>query len=309
MTEQGTGDDRDAVFARLRPRLRDVGYRMTGSLSDADDLCQDAWLRWSQVDRATVEEPEAYLVTTVTRLAIDRARSAARRREAYVGPFLPEPLVGPEAPGAVGAVGVGGAADPADAAALADSLTYAFLVMLDALGPQERAVLLLHDVFGYPFEEIAAMLDRSPAAVRQTASRARRKIERDRPPPVRQDRAALQATLTRLLVGLAAGDVEAVMAELAPDVVSTHDGGPHRRAARRPVVGPERVARLWINLASRVEGRTIAFATVNGQPGIVATHDGAPEMAFTGELDESGRLRRIWCQLNPEKLTSLVVDP
>ena len=158
------------VFEEHRDRLFAVAYRMTGSVADADDLCQEAWLRWSEVELATVRQPEAFLVSTMTRLSIDRLRSATHRREIYVGPYLPEPLM--TEPSAE--------SDPERAAELADSLTYAFLVLMDELAPAERAVFLLHDVFGYPFNEIGDAVDRSPDAVRQMASRTRRKLDAER---------------------------------------------------------------------------------------------------------------------------------
>ena len=163
-------DRRTETFEALRPRLFGIAYRMTGSVGDAEDACQDAWLRWQTVDTARVENPEAYLVRTVTRLAIDRLKSAQHRRETYVGPYLPEPLV----------VDDDTDSQPESAAELADSLTLAFLVLLDELSPVERAVLLLHDVFAYSFEEIAGMVDLSAAACRQLASRTRRKLDHDR---------------------------------------------------------------------------------------------------------------------------------
>ncbi len=156
-------------FEALRPRLFGIAYRMTGSVGDAEDACQDAWLRWQRVDRGAVDNAEAYLVRVVTHLALDRLQSAQRRRESYVGPYLPEPLIADTT-----------AVQPEAAAELTDSLTFAFLVLLDELTPRERAVLLLHDVFGYPFDEIAPMIDLTPAACRQLASRTRRKLDHER---------------------------------------------------------------------------------------------------------------------------------
>lgn len=227
-------------FEALRPRLFGIVYRMTGSVGDAEDACQDAWLRWQRVDRATVDNAEAYLVRVVTRLALDRLQSAQHRRETYVGPYLPEPLVADDP-----------AAQPEAAAELADSLTLAFLVLLDELTPKERAVLLLHDVFGYAFDEIATMVDLSPAACRQVASRTRRKLDPERVSLRRPDEAREHELVGNLLATVARGDVDALMALLAPDVVLLSDGGAQRHAARRPVVGADRVARFVVNLARR----------------------------------------------------------
>ena len=294
MSGHRSGDD---AFEAVRPRLHGIAYRMTGSVGDADDLCQEAWIRWSAADRATVRDPEAFLVTVTTRLALDRLRSARHRRETYVGPYLPEPVVAlPGSPAAD---------DPAEVAELADSLTYAFLVLLDELDPVERAVLLLHDVFGYPFTQVGEMVDRSDAAVRQVASRARRKVSGSEPPDARPDDATVQAVLARLMLALVAGDVDGVLAELAPDVVQVDDGGAARRAARRPVVGADRVARLWINLARRSSHLSVQFATVNGAPGLLFSDGDRLEMVMTASFTPDGRIRRIYGQLNPEKLRHL----
>ncbi len=282
-------------FEALRPRLFALAYRMTGSVGDAEDACQDAWLRWQAVDRTHVENAEAYLVRTVTRLAIDRLRSAHHRKETYVGPYLPEPLV------------VDTATQPEAAAELADSLTLAFLVLLDELTPVERAVLLLHDVFGYPFDEISGMVDQSAAACRQLASRTRRKLHRDQHELRRPQAAREQELVGALLATVAQGDVEQVMALLAPDVVLLSDGGPDRHAARRPVVGPDRVARLMVNIARRIPPAADArLASVNGEPGIVFRAGARADLVLSFSFGADGRVRRIYSQLNPEKLRHIV---
>jgi len=284
------------VFEEHRDRLFAVAYRMTGSVADADDLCQEAWLRWSEVELATVRQPEAFLVSTMTRLSIDRLRSASHRREIYVGPYLPEPLM-TEPPAE---------SDPERAAELADSLTYAFLVLMDELAPAERAVFLLHDVFGYPFNEIGDAVDRSPDAVRQMASRTRRKLDAERVELSRFDESAEQDVMASLVGAIAAGDVEGLMALLAPDIVQLDDGGPSRRAARRPIIGPNRVARLWVNLAKRVQPDwTMEFARVNGSPGLVFGDAEGPFMVIAIEFGPDRLIRRIHAQLNPEKLVHL----
>lgn len=294
----------DAAFDAVRPRLFGIAYRMTGSATDADDLCQEAWLRWSAADRSAIDNPEAYLVRVITRLAIDLSRSAARRREQYVGPSLPEPILDEVWNDAAGAASAG--ADPADAAALADSLTFAFLVLLDDLAPAERAVFLLHDVFGYPFDEVAHAVDRAPAAVRQIAARSRRKLERDRVELIRPPAEHEANVIGELLVAISAGDVEAVMARLAPDIVQLDDGGPRQRAARRPIVGPFRVARLWINLAKRAKPEWSMRATrMNGQSALVFDEAGVAFMTVTFAFGPDGLVRRIHSQLNPDKLAGV----
>jgi len=285
-----------AEFEDLRPRLFGIAYRMTGSVGDAEDACQDAWLRWQRVDHASVDNAEAYLVRTVTRIAIDRLRSAQHRRETYVGPYLPEPLVADDP-----------AAQPETAAELADSLTFAFLVMLDELSPVERAVLLLHDVFGYTFDEVATMVDSSPAACRQLASRTRRKLDHEREALRRPDEAREQELVTQLLATIATGDIDEVMHLLAPDVVLLSDGGALRHAARRPVVGPDRVARLLVNLAKRVLTADVEIRAVqvNGEPGLLFVLDGHPDNVLSFSFAPDGRARRLYSQLNPEKLHHL----
>jgi RNA polymerase sigma-70 factor (ECF subfamily) len=284
-------------FEALRPRLFGIAYRMTGSVGDAEDACQDAWLRWRSVDRAQVDNAEAFLVRTVTRLAIDRLRSAHHRKETYVGPYLPEPLV----------VDDTNETQPEVAAELADSLTLAFLVLLDELSPLERAVLLLHDVFGYPFDEVAVMVDSSAAACRQLASRTRRRLQEGRL-ELRRPRAHEEQELVgALLATVARGDVEQVMTLLAPDIVMLSDGGAGQHAARRPVIGPDRVARIMVNLARRIPADTgIRLVHVNGEPGIVFRIDDRPALVLSFSFAPDGRVLRIFGQLNPEKLRHVV---
>ena len=290
-------DSRTEEFEALRPRLFGIAYRMTGSIGDAEDVGQEAWLRWQAVDREQVTNPEAYLVRTVTHLAIDRLRSAQRRKETYVGPYLPEPLVDDVS------------TQPERAAELADSLTFAFLVLLDELTPVERAVLLLHDVFGYPFDEVARAVDRSPDACRQLASRTRRKLQRERVEFRRPDAAREQELIGTLLATIAAGDIEGVMSLLAPDVVLLSDGGATRHAARHPVVGPDRVARLIVNLSRRVPAVfDTQLVRVNGEPGLLFTVDGRADFVLSFSFTADGRVRRMYSQLNPDKLRHVAVQ-
>ncbi len=288
----------DETFEEMRPRLFGIAYRMTGSVADAEDACQDAWLRWQAVDHTTVRSAEAFLVSLVTRVAIDRLRSANHRREAYVGPFLPEPIV--ESPLSTRAVG------PEESSELADSLTFAFLVLLDELGPEDRAVFLLHDVFGYSFDEVADAVGKSPAACRQTASRARRRIDNDRVDLRRADDAHEQRVLEGMMSAMLTGDIPGLMELLSPDVVQLDDGGPNRHAGRRPIIGPHRVARLMVNLAKRMPPeQTAEVVRVNGSPGVLLLLDGRPDIVLSFELGPDGLVRRIWSQLNPDKLHHL----
>ncbi len=292
-------DAQDEAFIAARPRLFDVAYRMTGSVADADDLCQEAWLRWQRARRDDIDSPEAWLVRTVTNLAIDRARSAQARREHYVGPYLPEPLI-------TGALDAAREGDPQERAELADSLTFAFLVMLDALDPTARAVLLLHDVFGFDFDEVANAVGKSPGACRQIASRTRRKLGEEHTALRRPSAAEEEAMLGRMLGALVAGDIPAVMELLAPDVVQLDDGGPARHAGRRPIVGPQRVARLMVNITKRMDPRSeLEFVRINTCPGVVVRIDGRPDLVLLADIGADGLIHRIWSVLNPEKLQHL----
>lgn len=276
-------------FEAERPRLLGLAYRMLGTLADAEDVVQEAWIRWAGADRADIDNPAAWLTTTTTRLALDRARTVARRRETYVGPWLPEPVV-PADP----------ATDPAQATELAESMTLGFLVVLDTLSATERAVFLLADVFGEPYAAIAAAVGRTEEACRQVASRARRKVRAARPPDVRP---ATEPMLVALLAAVAGGDVDQVLALVAPDVVAVTDGGADRRAARHPVLGAERVARYLLGIARRSVVTSAEFLTVNGEPAVgIGLEDG---MHVLGADVVGGQVVAVRIHRNPEKLTRI----
>jgi RNA polymerase sigma-70 factor (ECF subfamily) len=266
----------DELFTAERPRLVGLAYRMLGSLTEAEDVVQDAWLRWQRAAPGSVERPAAWLTTVTSRLAIDRLRAQRRRREEYVGPWLPEPVVVAAAPGD------GDPSTPEGAAVRAESLQLGFLVVLDTLGPVERVVFILSDVFSVPFAEIAEAVGRSPEACRQLASRARRKVidQRGGRRPVDE--------------GL-----------LAPGVVLTSDGGPNRHAARRPVVLPDRVARLLVNLAARVPADgVVGIEEVNCSPALVIR--GVDTLVLSAERDAmTGAIDRLCLVVNPDKLAGL----
>ncbi|HEX6476736.1 MAG TPA: RNA polymerase sigma factor SigJ [Acidimicrobiales bacterium] len=277
------------VFERQRPQLLGLAYRMLGIVADAEDVVQDAWLRWQAIDVATLKKPAAWLTTVTTRLALDRLRASRRRREDYPGQWLPEPVV--IAPG------------PEDIAEMSESLTLGFLTLLDRLRPVERAVFLLVEVFEVPFTEVAATVDKSEAACRQIARRARLHLrEGGGPPAPRTERKVVD----ELLVAIAQGDVTAALARVAPDAVLLSDGGPTRRAARRPVVGADRVVRFLTNLARRsYEKAQVVPASINGDPGVVVSLDGAVDFAAAFEV-EGERVAAIWLVRNPDKLAHLV---
>lgn len=289
--------DSEDVFEAERARLVGLAYRMLGSLSDAEDVVQEAWLRWNR--ERDVERPAAWLTTVTSRLAIDRLRQLKRRREDYVGPWLPEPVL--TRTGSTDHRPTRGD-DPAEQVELAESLTAGFMVVLEQLGEVERAVFVLADVFDVPYAQIAEIVERSEVASRQIASRARRKVRAGR-----AERAALDEGLLGELVGaITIGDIAAVIELLSPRVVLLSDGGAERRAARRPVVGPERVARLLINLAARVSIEAeIAVEEVNAAPALVVRVPGAP-LVLTGDRDAAtGVVTDIRLMLNPTKLAVL----
>lgn len=282
------------VFATERPRLLGMAYRMLGVVADAEDVVQDAWIRWQAVDPTNLDRPAAWLTTVTVRLSLDQLRSRVRRHEDYIGPWLPEPLVSP--------VGAG----PEDAAELADSLTLGFLILLDQLAPIERAVFVLADVFGFAYAEIATMINKSPVACRQIASRARRRI---RPEDRRRATPASRVLVKELVDALSVGDLDRVLARLAPGAVCVTDSGAGRRAARRPIVGSPRVAQFLIGLAQRFAGRLSLYpVTVNGDHGFVLSIDGTVDqvMAFETDGDLVANVRIIG---NPDKLQRIDDPP
>jgi len=304
MTERG--DDPTAGFEEYRSLLVSVAYRVLGSMSDAEDVVQEAWLRWSRTDQAAVRDPRAFLVQVATRLAIDRLRRVKARREAYVGPWLPEPVLTAD--------------DPAEDIALAESVSMAMLVVLETLSPLERAVFVLREAFGMPHAEIAEVLGRSEDAVRQLARRARdhareggSRYEADQPTRRRVTERFLAATLD--------GDLDALMRVLAPGVVLVVDSGGRAPAPRRPLRGAEEVARFL--LAVGTEQRTARFlqavtggtdadvrfhvVELNGGPGIVITADGTPVSALAVGV-EGDWVGSLYVVANPEKLRRLRLD-
>jgi RNA polymerase sigma-70 factor (ECF subfamily) len=284
-----------AVFQRHRPALFGIAYRMLGSVGDAEDVLQDAWLKWSTVAGESVDQPRAYLARTVTNLSLNRLKSAAVRRESYVGPWLPEPLVTAE----------GDAGDAGFAVEQAEAVSLAMLVVLETLSPLERAVFVLADVFGYSFGEIAAMLDRSETSVRQVGSRARSHVQARRP---RYDAPAdVRRRITdEFLAACVGGDLNQMMAMLAPDVAAWTDGGGKIRAALRPVRGADRVARWIVGvLRKSVPDAEALSVLVNGQPGVLINSVGKPDSVAAIDVDADGRITAIRLIRNPDKLRHL----
>jgi RNA polymerase sigma-70 factor (ECF subfamily) len=273
-----------ALFDPLRPRLERVAYRMLGSLADAEDVVQEAFIRWLKTDRATVREPEAFLRRVVTRLALDQLKSARVRRETYIGPWLPEPVIEPETEAA-------------------DEVTLPLLLALERLSPLERAAFLLHDVFGLDFTEIGETVGRAPAACRQLASRAREHVRAARPRfPVPKDRGLEIAAA--FFNASRSGDLAGLRSLLAADVVVHSDGGGRAPAALAPIVGLEAVMALHERLArlfTTSPSRHLGYGLINGLPGFVTIEEGAVLQTTALQIDD-GRITGVYVVRNPDKL-------
>jgi RNA polymerase sigma-70 factor (ECF subfamily) len=295
--EEGSAAD----YTEYRPLMFSIAYRMTGSISDAEDIVQEAFLRLTRALRegVSITAPKAYLATVTTRLAISHLRSARVRREAYVGAWLPEPLVADElAPAA--------APDPAERAEMSDSLSMAFLVLLESLSPTERAVFLLHEVFGYDYREIAEITGKSEPNCRQIFARARQHVDQGKP-RFETSREQRDEVARRFFEAAGGGDLNGLLELLAPDVVVIGDGGGKGQAKREPTYGPDRVARFLLGLFRRAqkEGTYAVPTVVNGQPGAVV-YDSEGRVASVFALDiADGQVQAIRSVVNPDKLQHL----
>jgi RNA polymerase sigma-70 factor (ECF subfamily) len=275
-------------IAPYRRRLLGLAYRMLGSRSDAEDVVQDAWLRIADAD--DVRNPEAFLVTVVTRLCLDRLKSAKAQREIYVGPWLPEPVFDTDGLSAEATT------------ELADDLSFALLLALDRLSPQERAAFLLHDVFEVPFSEIATMIGRSEPACRQLATRARRAVRDERPlPSAAPDHH--EHLLKAFLEAVASGDLSQLTGLLREDAVAVTDGGGRKSAALNPIHGADKVARFFIGVAGKNANRDIRIepAVINGSVGAVLYLDGELDHTLSFTID-GDRIAAIYLVRNPDKL-------
>ncbi|WP_213454818.1 RNA polymerase sigma factor SigJ [Rhizomonospora bruguierae] len=287
-------------FEAERDHLMAVAYRMLGSRGEAEDAVQEAWLRYAGADRDEIRDLSGWLTTTTARICLDQLRSARVRRAAYVGPWLPEPLV-TRLPG--------GAPDPGERAARADEVGLALLVVLERLTPEQRVAFVLHDVFAVPFEEIATALGSTPAAARQLATRARRAVAAGRARHT-ADLAEQRRVLRAFVAAAESGDLTGLLAVLAPDVVMVGDGGGLAPAARKILTGPDRVAALVQGLF-RLAGTQLAevhaeLALVNGALGFIADArypDGSEQRMVLAFAVADGRITAIYDQLNPGKLT------
>jgi RNA polymerase sigma factor (sigma-70 family) len=287
-----------AAIISERRQLINVAYRLLGSLAEAEDAVQETYARWyalTPVQRDAIDSPGAWLTTVTSRICLDQLGSARARRERYVGPWIPEPL--PEPTEWVS--GGGPPADPADRVTLDESVSMAFLVVLESMTPAERVAFILHDVFGYPFAEIAGIVGRTPAACRQLASSDRRRsraAHRPAAPTARQS-----ALVRDFGKAWQASDIAALVALLDPDAVITSDGGGQAIAARHPVKGAGLVSRFLAGIAAHADDLTVAERTVNGQPGLIAQRGGTTVTVLAFGI-EGDRITRIWAIRNPDKL-------
>ncbi|MFD7548791.1 RNA polymerase sigma-70 factor [Streptomyces sp. NPDC059816] len=288
MSDDHATDWATETFVAHRNLLFTVAYEMLGSATDAEDVLQETWLRWVEVDLEQVRDQRAYLVRITTRQALNRLRTVSRRKESYVGPWLPEPLLT--------------APDVAQDVELAESVSMAVMLVLETLSPTERAVFVLREVFDVGYDEIAAAVDKTPAAVRQIAHRARRHVDARRPREVvsqSQTRAALES-FSRALEG---GDLQGLLDVLAPEVVYMGDGGGVKHAALRPIVGADKVARLLAGgLGKTTVPITFGPTVVNGSPALVVHVDGELDGIMAARV-EAGRITGLYVVRNPEKLS------
>jgi len=283
-----------------RRHLINLAYRMLGSLADAEDAVQETYARWYAMPRQqqeAIKSPGAWLTTVASRVCLDLLGSARARRERYVGEWIPEPL--PEPGEWISGGSADTSADPADRVTLDESVSMAFLVVLDSMTPAERVAFILHDVFGYPFSDVGHITGRSPAACRQLASSARRRVDAAQPPATPTARQA--EVIRNFKQAWEAKNIKALMGLLDPDAIVIADGGGLVSAALHPIEGAEQIGRYLAQLASRRVSLALLERTVNGQPGLVAQQDGVTVTVFA--FDVAGdKIRRIWAVRNPEKL-------
>jgi RNA polymerase sigma-70 factor (ECF subfamily) len=298
-TRSGSDHDRPdpglSAIVSERRQLINLAYRLLGSLADAEDAVQETYARWYAMSREqqdAIESPGAWLTTVASRICLNLLGSARARRETYVGEWIPEPLPEPTE--------WADSADPADRVTLDESISMALLVVLESMTPAERVAFVLHDVFRYPFAEVAEIVGRTPAACRQLASSARRRIRAAQSPATPRAR---QADIVRdFKAAWEAKDIDALIGLLDPDATATGDGGGLAITFLHPIEGSEQIARAWIEIANRASG-TVTFLerTVNGEPGLVAQQDGETVTVFA--FDVTGdRIKHIWVVRNPEKL-------
>ncbi|MEU2389553.1 RNA polymerase sigma-70 factor [Streptomyces sp. NPDC007369] len=293
MTDHTTTDPATETFVAHRNLLFTVAYEMLGSAADAEDVLQETWLRWVEVDLDHVRDQRAYLVRITTRQALNRLRSMKRRREAYVGQWLPEPLLTTP--------------DVAEDAELAESMSMAMMLVLESLSPTERAVFVLREVFDVGYDEIAEAVGKTPAAVRQIAHRARRHVDARRPRK-QSSPGEVRAALESFRRALETGDPQDLLDVLAPQVVLLSDGGGIKRAALRPVIGAEKIVRFALGGTAKIAaGLTCVPTVVNGSPALAVRRDGDLDGVMTVRV-EDGLITGLYFVRNPEKLTRLASE-
>ncbi|MEU4047504.1 RNA polymerase sigma-70 factor [Streptomyces antibioticus] len=289
----GSLEEATKEFTKASPRLFGIAYRVLGSAAEAEDVVQEAWLRWQNTDRRTIREPAAFLATVTTRLAINLSQSARMRRESYIGPWLPDPL--------------DTAADPQVGAERAEALDLAVLFLLEKLNAVERAAYVLREAFEYSYKEIAAILETSEGNTRQLVSRARKHLSSERREPVSSD--AHRRLLEVFLAAAQNGDLRGLEEVLTTDVVSYADGGGVRGASRIPVFGREHVSKYLVAFAPRFWHETeVHWVEVNGRPAVLISADGKPMALLCVDASDRGIERIMWV-LNPDKLNRYVTSP
>ncbi|HEU5265998.1 MAG TPA: RNA polymerase sigma factor SigJ [Jatrophihabitans sp.] len=299
-SEPGRSDPSLAAIMNERRRLINLAYRLLGSLAEAEDVAQETYTRWYAMSREqqdAIESPAAWLTTVASRICLDLLGSARARRERYVGEWIPEPV--PEGTGWINGRAGGSTVDPADRVTLDESINMAFLVVLESMTPAERVAFILHDVFRYSFAEVGEIVGRTPAACRQLASSARRRLRTSQAPPTPVTQ---QAAIARdFKQAWEAKDIEALIGLLDPDATAVADGGGRVTAVLEPIVGAEEIARGIIRVADIAPDLVISERTVNGQPGLVAEQDGVVVTVMAFDV-AGGRIKHIWAVRNPEKL-------
>ena len=299
-SEQGQGEPDLNMVVRERPQLINIAYRLLGSAAEAEDAVQDAFARWYALDRqeqAAIAAPGAWLSRVVSRTCLNQLSSARVRRERYVGEWIPEPV--PERAAWITGVPDSVASDPADRVALDESITMAFLVVLESMTPAERVAFILHDVFCYPFAEVAEIVGRSPAACRQLASSARRRVPASADSPTPRSRRA--GIVSDFKLAWQAKDIDALVSLLAPDATAVADGGGKVSALVEPVGGAREIAERCVDIALSAPDLTIVESIVNGQPGLVGQRDGTTVVVVSFDIADD-RIQHLWAVLNPDKL-------
>jgi RNA polymerase sigma factor (sigma-70 family) len=307
MSTDGTGDDPGlSAVVTERRQLFNLTYRLLGSLADAEDVVQETYTRWyamSREQQQAIESPGGWLMTVASRICLDLLGSARVRRERYVGDWLPEPL--PASTEWISGRSGGAAADPADRVTLDESINMAFLVVLESMTPAERVAFILHDVFRYPFDEVAGIVGRTSAACRQLASSARRRIRESKAPPAPTPE---QADVVKdFKQAWEAKDIDALIGLLDPAATAIADGGGLAKAHLHPLEGGEEIARAYVGIATTAPGLTVLERTVNGRPGLVAQLDGVTVTVYAFDVAD-GRITRIWAVRNPEKLRAWMAE-